>query len=286
MVKCRQCRNVFHVIGDALNAQLDTTVLLEMAAQSIVEEFNLKACHFRLLSRDLLTLDDVASYGLSEAFLNKGPVDAEKSVAAALKGEVVMVADCVSDPRVQYPEAFKAEGIVSLLTVPLKARGQVIGVMRLFTSSAPGVQRRRDGVLQGRRPVLHQRHHRLDVPHDPRQRDRGDPVVARPPGRARRDRQNGVRGPPHPRLRDPADRRAEIRPRNAGLLRPRRGLRRKNERRVLSAAGQRGAGRQLHGRPRRARRTIGSPMPTSWSARGSRRCSWCRSRPAANRSGS
>ena len=135
MVKCRQCRNVFHVIGDALNAQLDTTVLLEEAARSIVEEFNLKACHFRLLSRDLQTLDHVASHGLSEAFLNKGPVDAEKSVAAALKGEVVMISDCVSDPRVQYQEAFKAEGIVSLLTIPLKARGQVIGVMRLFTST-------------------------------------------------------------------------------------------------------------------------------------------------------
>ena len=135
MVKCRQCRNVFHVIGDALNAQLDTKVLLGTAARAIVEEFNLKACHFRLLSRDLLTLDDVASYGLSEAFLNKGPVDAEKSVAAALKGEVVMVSDSVSDPRVQYPEAFKAEGIVSMLTVPLKARGQVIGVMRLFTGT-------------------------------------------------------------------------------------------------------------------------------------------------------
>jgi len=135
MVKCRQCRNVFHIIGDALNAQLDTTVLLKMAARSIVEEFNLKACHFRLLSRDLQTLDDVASHGLSEAFLNKGPVDAEKSVAAALKGEVVMIADCVSDPRVQYREAFEAEGVVSLLTIPLKARGQVIGVMRLFTST-------------------------------------------------------------------------------------------------------------------------------------------------------
>jgi GAF domain-containing protein len=135
MVKCRQCRNVFHIIGDALNAQLDTRVLLEMAARSIVEEFSLKACHFRLLSRNLQTLDHVAAYGLSDNFLDKGPIDAEKSVAAALQGEVVMVADCVADPRVQYPEAFKSEGIISMLTVPLKARGQVIGVMRLFTAS-------------------------------------------------------------------------------------------------------------------------------------------------------
>lgn len=135
MVKCRQCRNVFHVIGDALNAQLDTKVLLEMAARSIVEEFDLKACHFRLLSRDLLSLEHVASYGLSTAFLDKGPVDAEKSVAEAMQGKVVPILDCLSDPRVQYPVAFEKEDIVSMLTVPLKARGQVIGVMRLFTGT-------------------------------------------------------------------------------------------------------------------------------------------------------
>jgi GAF domain-containing protein len=133
MVKCRQCRNVFRVIGDALNARLDTSVMLEMAARSIIEEFNLKACHFRLLSRDQRTLEHEAAYGLSRRFLDKGPVDAERSVAEALEGDVVMVADCVADPRVQYPDEFEAEGIVSLLTIPLETRGQVIGVMRLFT---------------------------------------------------------------------------------------------------------------------------------------------------------
>ena len=135
MVKCDQCRNVFHVIGDALSVQLDTTALLERAAQSIVEQFELKACHFRLLSRDLRTLDDVASCGLSEGFLEKGPVDAERSVSDALRGEAVVVLDCISDPRVQYPEAFASEGIASMLTIPLEARGQVIGVMRLFTGA-------------------------------------------------------------------------------------------------------------------------------------------------------
>jgi len=44
-----------------------------------------------------------------------------------------MITDCVADPRVQYPDEFAAEGIASLLTVPLETRGQVIGVMRLFT---------------------------------------------------------------------------------------------------------------------------------------------------------
>lgn len=133
MVKCRQCSNVFRVIGDALNLRLDTKVLLEMAAREIVEQFSLKACHFRVLSRDQQSLEHVACHGLSQAFLDKGPVDAERSVAEALDGQAVSVLDCVSDPRVQYPEAFSSEGIASMLTVPLQTRGQVIGVMRLMT---------------------------------------------------------------------------------------------------------------------------------------------------------
>jgi GAF domain-containing protein len=130
---CSQCRNVFRVIGDAFNAPITAGEMLGVAAEVLVDEFDLKGCHFRLLSRDQKILEGVASYGLSEAFLNKGPVDAEKSVAEALEGKVVIVADCSTDPRIQYPEEFTKEGIVSLLTIPLTTRGQVIGVMRLST---------------------------------------------------------------------------------------------------------------------------------------------------------
>lgn len=134
MVKCVQCRNVFRVIGDALNLKLETSVMLEMAAESIVEQFDIKAVHFRLLSRDQRTLDHVASYGLSRRFLDKGPVDAERSIAESMRGVVVAIADCASDPRVQYPQRCAEEGLASILTVPLETRGQVIGVMRLFTA--------------------------------------------------------------------------------------------------------------------------------------------------------
>jgi GAF domain-containing protein len=133
-MKCRQCHQVFEVMGDGLNKQVDTVELLESTAKALVEQFRLKACHFRLLSRDQKVLEDVASHGLSEQFLAKGPVDAEKSVAEALEGKVVMVEDCIADSRIQYPEAFAKEGIASMLTVPLATRGQVIGVMRLATS--------------------------------------------------------------------------------------------------------------------------------------------------------
>jgi GAF domain-containing protein len=125
---------VFAIMGEALNSQTETTEMLERTAEVLVAEFDLKACHFRLLSRDRKVLENIASYGLSERFLAKGPVDAERSVTRALEGEIVMVNDCAVDDRIQYPEEMKREGIVSMLTLPLVVRGQVIGVMRLATS--------------------------------------------------------------------------------------------------------------------------------------------------------
>ena len=132
-MECISCVRIFEKVGNAFNSSLKAEQKLEQVAQAVVEHLDLKGCHFRLLSRDQQILEDVASFGLSEEFLGKGPVDAEKSVSEALDGTTVMVEDCASDPRIQFPKEFTEEGIVSLLTVPLRVRGQVIGVMRLST---------------------------------------------------------------------------------------------------------------------------------------------------------
>ena len=89
----------------------------------MVEELDLKSCQFRLLSRDQRVLEHVAAHGVSEQYLNKGSVDAERSVTEALEGRTVYVADGASDPRIQYPQETAREGIVSVLTVPLRTRG-------------------------------------------------------------------------------------------------------------------------------------------------------------------
>ncbi|MEJ2188628.1 MAG: GAF domain-containing protein [Acidobacteriota bacterium] len=138
---------IFATIGQAFNEPVDTVELLERTARAVVEGFALKGCHFRLLSRDQRVLEHVASWGLSRAFLDKGPVDAERSVAEALEGRTVLVSNCLEDPRIQYPQAFADEGVASLLTVPLTSRGQVIGVMRLFNGASAGFSDEDLGVL-------------------------------------------------------------------------------------------------------------------------------------------
>jgi signal transduction protein with GAF and PtsI domain len=133
-MECISCVRIFEEVGDAFNSTLGTEEKLEQVARAIVKYLDIKSCHFRVLSRDQRRLEHVASFGLSQTFLSKGPVDAEKSVAEALNGNVVMVEDCANDPRIQFPKEHVDEGIVSLLTVPLSARGNVIGVMRLSSN--------------------------------------------------------------------------------------------------------------------------------------------------------
>ena len=99
-MECISCVRIFEEVGDAFNSTLGTEEKLERVARAIVKHLGIKACHFRVLSRDQRNLEHVASFGLSETFLNKGPVDAERSVAEALDGRLVMVEDCANDPRI------------------------------------------------------------------------------------------------------------------------------------------------------------------------------------------
>ena len=136
-MECKECLQIFSAIGEAFNSTLSTSALLEHVARAVTENMGLKGCHFRILSRDQKILEHVAAYGLSREFLDKGPVDAERSVTEALEGRMALVLDCGTDPRVQYPGAHTAEGIASCLIVPLMTRGQVIGIMRLYKAD-PG----------------------------------------------------------------------------------------------------------------------------------------------------
>lgn len=132
-MECRDCLAVFEEIGSAFNSPIETEDLLALITRTVAERFKVAGCVIRLLSRDRRVLEQVAAHGLSRRFLEKGPVDAERSVAEALAGGVVAIADCRTDPRIQYPEAHVEEGIASSLTVPLSTRGQVIGVIRLYS---------------------------------------------------------------------------------------------------------------------------------------------------------
>lgn len=129
--RMRQDLTLFHDLASGINSSLDIKKILHILTADICEAFGMKGVNIRLLDKDTETLKLLASYGLSEEFLNKGPVSADESVVQALDGETVAIEDARSDPRVQYRDAMQREGIVSMLCVPIKSKERVIGVMRL-----------------------------------------------------------------------------------------------------------------------------------------------------------
>jgi GAF domain-containing protein len=129
--RLRENATLFRNFARNINASLDIKQILHILTADIAETFGLKGVNIRLLNRDSGDLELVASYGLSEEFLAKGPVSADRSVTRALGGETVAIRDARADDRVQYPEAMKKEGVVSMLVVPIAVGSEPIGVMRL-----------------------------------------------------------------------------------------------------------------------------------------------------------
>ncbi len=107
---------------------------LDFICNTITEVMGVKGVAIRLLDEKTGRLELVSAFGLSEAYLHKGPVDADKSLRKALGGESHFVLDAATDPNVQYPEEARKEGIKSMLALPLKGRERAIGTLRLYTN--------------------------------------------------------------------------------------------------------------------------------------------------------
>lgn len=120
-------------IAKAVSSAMTLQEILNLIVRRIAEAMQVDAVTIRLLNPERKVLDLVASYGLSERYLNKGPVDAERSVAEALRGIPVSIYDVPSDPRIVYRDEAREEGICSMLVVPMSFRDEIIGVIRILS---------------------------------------------------------------------------------------------------------------------------------------------------------
>lgn len=130
-------------ITDQINAISGTAAgkfslqqVLDQLTKSAATLSNVDACSIRLLGEDGKSLEMKSTYGLSDAYRNKGPVTLDDHVIKeAFKGKEIIVDDMRVDERVKYKNAAANEHIVSQLTVPIKFQDRVIGVLRLYSSN-------------------------------------------------------------------------------------------------------------------------------------------------------
>jgi signal transduction protein with GAF and PtsI domain len=122
-----------NAVGRAIASQLKMKRIPSMICQSATDEMFAKGASVMLIDSKTGQLEVVASCGLSEEFLSKGPVEADRSIGECLKGVDVVIENAAGDKRVQYPQAVKKEGIKSIICIALKLRNKVIGALRIYT---------------------------------------------------------------------------------------------------------------------------------------------------------
>lgn len=126
--------DTFEEIKTAISTTLNLKEVLDLIVQGVVKVMKVKGSTLSLLDKNREHLRVFAHHGLSKNYVDKGPLDASKSIGETiLAGKYVAVKDASSDTRVQYPREAMREGVVSILSVPLIVRNKVIGALRVYT---------------------------------------------------------------------------------------------------------------------------------------------------------
>jgi len=126
--------HTLYEIAATLNSMRKPEEIIQSIVQSVAQALEAKGCALMLLNPERTLLLHAAAYGLSDRYIRKGPVSADKSIAKALEGEPVAVVNATEDERIQYRKQAKEEGIASILSVPMLLRGEVTGVVRVYTA--------------------------------------------------------------------------------------------------------------------------------------------------------
>ena len=122
----------FKAISRAIASYEDLNTLLNHLAEGTARTFNAKGVSIMFLDEKANQLVHVASYGISEDYLHKGPVFVDIEDCAVCTGIPVFIEDMHQDSRVQYPEAAVKEGIKSMLSIPVRCREAVLGILRIY----------------------------------------------------------------------------------------------------------------------------------------------------------
>jgi signal transduction histidine kinase len=117
-----------------LTATLDLQTVLDQFVESATRVLACKGAAIRLLNPARSEVEFAASYGLSDDYMDKVPIEFKHARLDqdTLAGDPLFVNDAPADPRIWQPDRLRKEGIESMLSVPLAGRRGPLGVLRAY----------------------------------------------------------------------------------------------------------------------------------------------------------
>jgi GAF domain-containing protein len=127
--------SAFVDVSKAISSSLNLQEVLDLIVKHAVDTLELSAGAISLLNKKDNRLEMISHLNLSQEFLNKGPVLADRSMPRAISTKKpVIIPNINHDAELQYPEACRREGIKAILSIPIIFKDDVIGVLRLYDS--------------------------------------------------------------------------------------------------------------------------------------------------------
>jgi signal transduction histidine kinase len=126
-------KELLYEISKQVIAAVGVQNVLRAIVESITKGTRAKGCSLLVLGPNGKKLYHRVSYGISEEYMGKGAIEVDETVKEILNGKSVCISDVLNDPRIQYPEAARREGIASMLSIPMRSYGGVRGIMRIYS---------------------------------------------------------------------------------------------------------------------------------------------------------
>ncbi|MBL0712560.1 MAG: GAF domain-containing protein, partial [Desulfosarcina sp.] len=124
----------FCKVSHAFGTTHDRKALLDLIVQSAIETMDGKAACLFLTDKAEDIFKPVAQAGLSDNYLHANVIKARLLVSGISKAGYLTFPDATADPRLEHHDAKKAEGIASILTVPVTVDENIIGILSLYTA--------------------------------------------------------------------------------------------------------------------------------------------------------
>src|SRR5215831_17101150 len=123
----------------SISTEISSTLQLEEVLQRVTAHacrlMDARVASLLLIDKEAGAMRPAATYGASAAYL----AQPDREVAASLTGEVVRtgrplyIADVRQETQYLVAELARNEGLCSLLSVPLRTKTDVIGVLNVYT---------------------------------------------------------------------------------------------------------------------------------------------------------
>ena len=138
----QSCLRALQETAHTLSGALQEQEVIDALLSQVISALTAHGALLRLLSPGGDELNSVGAMGLSDTYLQKGPILLAESQIdqRVLAGEVVIIPDVTQESGFQYPAEAASEGLRGMVAVPLSARGRVIGVLRVYVDEVADLQ--------------------------------------------------------------------------------------------------------------------------------------------------